>query len=272
MGNAAHVAGHTLRILRMTGGRDRGMLLKDFLRIKGRELVPRQGGERLRERFLGYDVELLDYGHFVDMLEEIFVQQVYEVPLPDRPRILDCGSNIGISVLYFKNRHPSAHLVAFEPHPIKADVLARNVERNALADVQVVPKAVTGVDGMVELQIDPDDPGSLVSGTRRKQRTSTRVDATSLSPYVQEPVDLIKLDVEGDELPVLRELADSGALGLVSQLVVEVHHHLDPTEENLAAIFAVLEGTGFAVQVRGLPTIPFVQDELQDLLVYAYRR
>lgn len=240
--------------------------------MKSREALPWRGGERHRERFLGFDIELLDYGLFVDMVEEIFVQRVYDVALPEQPRILDCGSNIGLSVMFFKRRHPSARIVAFEPHPTKAAVLLRNVEHNALDGVEVVAKAVTGTIGSVALQIDPDDPGSLVSGTRRPQATSVSVEATTLSPYLDDPVDLIKLDVEGEELPVLEELAASGALAKVRQLVIEVHHHLDPTEEVLGRTFSLLEAAGFSLQVRGLPTIPFARDEVQDVLVYAYRR
>lgn len=137
--------------------------------------------------------------------------------------------------------------------------------------MEVVAKAVTGTTGRVDLQIDPDDPGSLVSGTRRAQGTSVSVDATPLSPYLDEPVDLIKLDVEGEELPVLEELAASGALARVAQLVIEVHHHLDPEEEILGRVFSLLEAGGFSLQIRGLPAIPFARDEFQDLLVYAYR-
>lgn len=270
--NAGHVAGHALRILRTAPRGERNLLLREFLRVKSRELFPRRRGERQRERLLDFDIELLDYGHFVDMVEEIFVQQVYDVALPERPRILDCGSNIGISVMFFKSRYPCARVVAFEPHPAKAAVLLRNVERNALDGVEVVAKAVTGTTGTVDLQIDPDDPGSLVSGTRRRQATIVSVDATPLSPYLTEPVELIKLDVEGEELPVLEELAESGALAKVSQLVIEVHHHLDPAEEVLGRVFSLLEAAGFSLQVRGLPTIPFIRDELQDVLVYAYRR
>src|SRR5580698_4044701 len=34
-----------------------------------------------------------------------------------RPLIIDCGSNIGVSVLWLTARYPEAHIVAIEPAP-----------------------------------------------------------------------------------------------------------------------------------------------------------
>ena len=49
------------------------------------------------------------------VLEEIFVQQVYDRPsLPEPAVIVDLGSNIGLSVLYFKLRYPDSRVFGYE--------------------------------------------------------------------------------------------------------------------------------------------------------------
>src|SRR5690606_29753371 len=48
-------------------------------------------------------------------LKEIFVEEVYKVQLRPNPLIIDCGANIGLSVIYFKRHFPDARVIAFEP-------------------------------------------------------------------------------------------------------------------------------------------------------------
>src|SRR5690349_14366069 len=49
-------------------------------------------------------------------LEEIFIDKVYLFHSAElSPRIIDCGANIGLSVIFFKRTFPSAKIIAFEP-------------------------------------------------------------------------------------------------------------------------------------------------------------
>ncbi|MFN3803338.1 MAG: hypothetical protein ACK4SB_16860, partial [Belliella pelovolcani] len=42
------------------------------------------------------------------LFREIFIDEVYTFEAFDhKPKIIDCGANIGVSVLYFKFRHPN---------------------------------------------------------------------------------------------------------------------------------------------------------------------
>src|SRR4051812_17376934 len=41
--------------------------------------------------------------------------------------ILDIGSNIGASILYFHQRFPAARIIGFEPHPETFAILQKNV-------------------------------------------------------------------------------------------------------------------------------------------------
>ena len=60
----------------------------------------------------------------------------YYLPLALDPKvILDIGSNIGASVLYFHERFPSAKIYGFEPHPETFRILQANVD--AIPSVEV---------------------------------------------------------------------------------------------------------------------------------------
>lgn len=54
--------------------------------------------------------------------------------------ILDCGGNIGMSVIWFKQRYPRARITVFEADPQTADLLEENVRTLGLASVTVVQR------------------------------------------------------------------------------------------------------------------------------------
>ena len=65
---------------------------------------------------LGYSVQFLSEQYLRYLFGEIFLQLSYACSFSTAsPVIFDCGSNIGISVLFFKRIAPGARVVAFEP-------------------------------------------------------------------------------------------------------------------------------------------------------------
>jgi hypothetical protein len=68
--------------------------------------------------FLNYSVRINDGPNFYILYKDIFIHRIYhfEAQRPD-PLILDCGSNIGMSILYFKHIYPRARVIGFEPDP-----------------------------------------------------------------------------------------------------------------------------------------------------------
>lgn len=174
----------------------------------------------------------------------------FYTPKPN-PTILDCGANIGVSVLRYKALYPKAHVIAFEPDPTIYKVLAKNVQQNQLADVQTIQAAVW--TEQTELQfysyrnnnsqsghLNYDSSDNLVA------RDLINVPTISLADYLDEPVDLLKLDIEGAERDVLRTCAPK--LGNVQQIMLEVHYHVhDP--DFLIDILQILKDAQFKVAI-----------------------
>lgn len=268
MKSARHVAAHALRAFTV-GGRP---LAADFLRLTAERMrgaEHRSGTTTLRGATFSFE----DHALLVDMFEEIFVQGEYDIADPgDVATILDCGSNIGMSVLYFARRYPAAAITCFEADPVKARLLARNVEQNGLSNrVTVIAKAVGGADGVAAFHHDARDPGSLTSSLVREHRDSIDVSVTTLSPHVGDAVDILKLDVEGSELDVLRELAASEALERVRQLLVEVHHNVTDDRLLISEVTSLLQRAGFVLELRAPLSPPYRRGRFQDVMVYAYR-
>src|SRR5208282_715351 len=171
------------------------------------------------------------------LFEEIFLRRDYEFVAPsERPLIVDCGSNIGVALLFFKRLYPKARVVAFEPSAATFGALERNVAANGLQDVELHNVALHEAAGELTLYEDPAHPGSG-KNSLQAERAGGRpcvVDARPLSEFVCERVDFLKMDIEGAEEGVLAELAQSGRLKLVQQMVIEYHHHINPREDRLS--------------------------------------
>jgi len=274
----AQILGATNAICERKDDPERGKLLWTYWRVKVKHLLLARLLRRrmTSERVLGCSVSFFDYAHFAYLFEEIFVNQDYAFPTAnDAPFILDCGSNIGMAILFFKRRHPNARILAFEPDPATFRKLEANVTGNGLADVTLVNKAVSDRDGVLTFYHDPEDPGMLLMtprGRRHEKWASTEVQATALSGYVTGPVDFLKLDVEGAEDDAMKELAATGKLALIKQMVIEYHHHLDAERDNLSEMLGLLEENGFGYQVGAPRNDPFPGKRFQDILIYAYAK
>ncbi len=210
--------------------------------------------------WLGGRLAHLNRSYAVFLLHEIFVNAEYafESDRPD-PLVLDCGANIGIATYFFKRLSPRARVVAFEPNPATFACLERNVGANGLAGVRTVQAAVGAEDGTVQLYTGQADPGSLTTSlTPVAGAAGEAVRRVRLSSLIDEPVDFLKLDVEGAEDAILNDLVETGALAQVRQLVVETHD--DTTARPDAGRMAErLRSAGFAVHVEpqrdGLKTL-----------------
>ena len=251
-------------------------LLIAYGSLKAGELTSRHSSSGLRRaRFLGFDVRFFDHYWLVEMYEEIFLRDQYFFAAgSESPLVVDVGSNIGLSVLYFKRLYPRARIHAFEPDPLTFRVLEANVRANRLDDVVLVNEAASDREEPLQFYRDPRTPGSPQQSSRsgRFRGVATRVAASRLSDRITEPVDFLKLDVEGAERRILAELDGSGALGLVHELAVEVHHHFEGDEDVLGDILSLLERNGFGYQLEARLGGRPGRREPQNILVRAYSK
>jgi FkbM family methyltransferase len=158
---------------------------------------------------------------------EVLVDELYEVPEAEGARvILDLGSHIGTSIVFFRQRHPRAEIHGFEPDPDTFALLQANV--GALEGVTIDPRAVAGGPGDAVLNASRNTlASSLVA--RGGNGHTVAVRTVGLDGIIEElgleRVDLLKLDIEGAEYDVL---ANAARLGTVQAIVGELHTTLVP--------------------------------------------
>lgn len=186
----------------------------------------------------------VDSASFLFMYDEIFKKNIYSFnSAVTEPYIIDCGANIGLSIIYFKSLFPKASILAFEPDPKVYQVLRNNT--SDLTDVKVIKKALWHEETTMEFFTEGADGGSL-SLIPNKIET-IEISTERLSAYVDRQVDFLKIDIEGAELNVLAECENK--LHFVKNIFIEYHSFVDKKQE-LGVLISILERNNFRYHIN----------------------
>lgn len=218
------------------------------------ERVPRY--TRGRIELMDYDLGYTDLLTICPQWEDLFVRQTLEFKAGNAaPRILDCGANIGLATLYFKRAYPRARITAFEADPSICQVMVENLRRNGAADVETVQAAVWNKSGEIEFHSEGADSGAIATFAQGGNGASRQVPSVRLRDVLeQEPVDLLKLDIEGAEGAVLDDCR--GALANVRALSLDLHE-FDPAHRQTGEVLALLAREGFTYALDELVPLPW---------------
>ena len=135
--------------------------------------------------------------------------------------VWDIGANIGVYSLVAS--HEGATTFAFEPLLENVIKLMENVSSNDLV-VHPIPVALSNKTGQSEFGLDDetnDEPGASLNKLGEGKRVVPTLRGDEFGVYP----DVIKLDVEGDELNVLRGMQE--AFASARAVYVEIHHEAD---------------------------------------------
>ena len=127
--------------------------------------------------------------------------------------MIDVGANIGQSLLIFKSLCPDRPYVGFEPNPVCVSYLDTLIAANGYTMCHVVPVALSDDSGVTRLFLkeDADSSATVIEDFRPSAApfSMTRYISTFRLDDVARkiefpPISVLKIDVEGFELDVLR--------------------------------------------------------------------
>lgn len=226
--------------------------------------------------------KVIHYKHFtihynnqeaaISTFNEVFSDQYYRFNTNQAsPLIIDGGANIGIATIFFKEMYPQARIICFEPDPNAFQLLSKNVAVNHLTNVTLINAALAKEDGIIDFygQVyvqEPDARGNSIVEDWGLQRTISniiQVNAVKLSRYIHEPVDLLKLDIEGAEQQVLEEA--QAKLHFVKQMTLEVHQSKKIESINcLDRILNILKYHNFNCELIGKRNADLLPEQVRD--------
>ncbi len=217
-------------------------------------------------------MRISSYGYFnlLHQLKEIFLMGEYQISTTKKsPVIIDCGANIGLSILYFKRKYPNSKIIAFEPNPSVFNILRLNLEQNHIQGVELYNYCLSDSEGEIEFFVN-ENLGTMVGSVleERGGNKKLKVKAVRLSSYITEEVDLVKMDIEGAEINVLDDLKRNGKLNSVNTYLIEFHHNIPGQLSGLGRFIQDLEENNFGVSLRsGFHN----QGEFQDVFLRIFK-
>jgi FkbM family methyltransferase len=211
----------------------------------------------VRERGARLALLVEDIGD-VHAVREVFADRTYELSPAAREAlggecrvIADLGSHIGASVAWFRAQFPAARIIGFEPNPRSYRKLADVAVGWPGVDVHRV--AIAGAPGRRRLSIPSDEQINARLAADGANGAGPEVDCLTLAQACDragvERIDLLKLDIEGSELEVLRAFP---GLDRVRVTIGEFHPGLAGDRADLEAALAGFE-TKWTEQPKGDP-------------------
>lgn len=189
---------------------------------------------------------------YSDGTNELPVQQAIVDHLVPGGVFYDVGSNVGFfSLLAARHVGAEGRVFAFEPLPINARCIRANAALNGLDNVIVVPAAVGATAGTEPLYVTTHPGGATLSGADCPPDVTGTIEVpvTTIDEFVRRgeglPPSLVKIDVEGVELDVVRGMTETLTSTRPTVLCELDDVRTEGVEEKVARFRAAVEPYGY---------------------------
>jgi FkbM family methyltransferase len=219
-------------------------LRKKYLEINRIKKMPRY--EASTTFLLGKELHFVDSSTFLSTYYEIFEEKILKFKSSKlNPFIIDCGANIGLITIFFKLKYPEAKIICFEPNPYIFATLKQNIDSFKFDDVELHQSAVWNKNGEIDFHLEGGHSSRIPKDGETLE--VTKVKTIDLKNYLTERVDLLKIDIEGAEYTVIKNIQEE--LKLVDNLFLEYHSHV-MEDQKLGEILTILNSGGFRYHIQ----------------------
>jgi FkbM family methyltransferase len=195
--------------------------------------------------------------------KEIFEDKSYMFAEPSDKKfiILDCGSNVGISLVFFIKFYPNAIIEAFEPDPINFSILKENLSYYDCNALTIHNKGVWTNESLLKFDAQGGMGSGIMTDVNNMNAQSIDIEVVRLKDIISKygSIDFIKLDIEGAEFEVLKDCLP--VLSKVKAMFVEFHCN-KTAEQKLDEFLLILKNAGFRYYLRQAYEnleLPFIQ-------------
>jgi len=183
-----------------------------------------------------------DYG----LYSEIYIRDVYcKELLKEGMNVIDVGAHIGTyTILAAEKIGKNGKIVAIEPEPQNYERLLENIKLNNLQNVVPIKIALTDHNGFEKLYLSSSSVcHSLIFKENKESyiNVSVKILDKLLEELNLKRVDIIKIDAEGAEIPILKGAEKTLKANPNTKIIVAAERYPSQAKE----INQFLQGTGF---------------------------
>lgn len=186
----------------------------------------------------------------VDTFYQIFYYKGYETEFNIDPKVIvDCGANIGLATVWFKNKYPNAKIVSVEPASSNYEMLVKNTEAydnvsclkagiwNKNAILKVVDNGY-GEWGFMTEEVETEGPDTI---------NSVSIDGL-MEKFGLDHIDLLKIDIEGSEKELFEKNYEKW-MPKVKVILIELHDSMK--EDCIRTFFKAMVNYKFTMRCKG---------------------
>lgn len=160
---------------------------------------------------------------------QVFLAKSYEIKV-ESPiyNIIDCGANVGLASIFFKNKFPNAQVIAIEPETDNFRRLEKNMQ--SYSDVHCLNYGVWNNQAFLKINNDFDSEWAF---TVQEVMSKDEADVEAISikeiihQYQLESIDILKIDIEGAEKALFSTNFEAW-LKITKIIIIELHDSMAP--------------------------------------------
>lgn len=159
----------------------------------------------------------------INVFYQVFLAKSYNINFRINPKIIiDCGANIGLSTIYFKNKFPNAKIIAIEPEKSNFLLLEKNTKE--YNDVFCVKYGVWNKSTNLIINNKYGKWGFMVEEVEHQSENT--IPAISIDEIMEKfdinEIDILKIDIEGSEKNLFESNFECW-LSKTKVLIIELH-------------------------------------------------
>lgn len=160
----------------------------------------------------------------IPTLYQVFYKMDYDIDYKFEPKIIvDCGANIGLTTVYFKNRFPNSKIISVEPEISNFELLSKNTKN--YDNIHLLQKGIWNKDINLKIEnIGLGHWGFVTKETEKEDKNSIKAISIDsiMKKYDLDHIDILKIDIEGSEKELFEKNYEKW-IDNTNCIIVELH-------------------------------------------------